>query len=122
MKRLALVIMGLLFFILSASSIELENSRFELGSQSILLKEKTNYGQGTVINFRQKTFEESKSDLKPIDIDQETLVYLPKGVKSVEYTEKDYSAGDFATQIQEHMFKGFPYYGLLFVLAALASL
>ena len=77
---------------------------------------------GTTISFDEEAIKDVLSQVEVIDIEKDTEVYLPKDVQVVEYEPKEYTDRDFGTQIGEHIFKGFPYYGLLFLLAAVASL
>ena len=106
-------------------TLELSESRFEEGGSQFVVEQSFEFtghdNKAAVITFDERPYDEKTAVIKPVDISGDTLVYLGENTEVVSYMPKEYMEESFPTEVNEHIFKGFPYYGLLFVLAAVAA-
>lgn len=111
--------------LLSAGRVlEVKESRFEQGASQILvsgvLRMKGKRNNPAVITFSEKPFDFKNSKIKTIDIDKDTLVYLPESTTVVEYTPRTYSEKGFEQEINGFLLTAAKFYPILFIIAATA--
>jgi hypothetical protein len=73
-----------------------------------------------IITFREKPFDPRESKIQPIDINEETLVYLPEDTEIISYKPKKYIEKGFEKEIMEHTYKGYPWYLFMTILLGFA--
>ena len=76
--------------------------------------------QPKIIKIDPGVYDVTKLGLKVIDIDEDTLVYLPPGAEVLEYTPTTYVEKSFENDINDYIFKGAFFYPALFVIAGIA--
>ena len=76
--------------------------------------------QPKIITIDPGVYDVTKLGLKVIDIDEDTLVYLPQGAEVLEYEPKTYVEKGFENDINDYIFKGAFFYPALFLVAGLA--
>ena len=110
MRLIGLLIISLLIINPVAAQLVIEQPAMITGTAD----------QPKVITIDPGVFDVTQLGLKVIDIDDDTLVYLPQGAEVLEYVPKTYVEKSFENDINDYIFKGAFFYPALFVVAGIA--